>query len=155
MCPTHPAAAFLLAPEPVHGLHAQPLLNAGAQCLLVVQAAEADEHPVLVGLVFLPAGIDLRDQGIKVGVWPQRPLGYQLLSAGRALLVPRGGERKPYVVTRTLRAQLCTSHPTSNMSLLLPAPQGRDNAVRAESVEALLGGHRILQHVQADGAHEF
>lgn len=79
----------------MHGLHAQPLLNAGAQCLLVVQAAEADEHPVLVGLVFLPAGIDLRDQGIEVGVWSQRPLGYQLLAAGRALLVPGVGERRP------------------------------------------------------------
>lgn len=110
-------------PEPVHGLHTQPLFDAGAQCLLVVQAAEADENPVLVGLVFLPAWIDLRDQGIKVGVWPQRPLGYQLLTAGRALLVS--------------------------------APQGRDNAVRTESVETLLGGHCILQHVQADGAHEF
>lgn len=54
---------------PVHGLHAKPLLNAGAQSLLVVQAAEADEHSVLMGLIFLPAGIDLRDQGIKVGVW--------------------------------------------------------------------------------------
>lgn len=81
-------------PAPVHGLHAQPLLDAGAQRLLVVQAAEADEHPVLVGLVFLPAGVDLRDQGIKIGVWSQRPLGYQLLAAGRALLVPGAGERR-------------------------------------------------------------
>lgn len=79
----------------MHGLHAQPLFNAGAQRLLVVQATEADEHPVLVGLIFLPAGIDLRDQGIKVGIWPQRPLGYQLLAAGRALLVPGVGERRP------------------------------------------------------------
>jgi hypothetical protein len=45
-------------------------------------------------------------------------------------------------------------YPTSNTSLLLPAPQGCDNAIRAESVEALLGGHCILQHVQTDGAHE-
>ena len=106
----------------MHGLHAQPLLSAGAQHLLVVQAAEVDEHPVLVGLIFLPAGVDLRDQSIEVGVWLQRPLGYQLLSAGRALLVP--------------------------------AAQGRDSAIRAESVEALLGCHRILQRVQADGAHD-
>ena len=84
-----------MAPKPVHGLHAQPLLDAGAQRLLVVQAAEADEHPVLVGLVLLPAGVDLRDQSIEVGVWPQRPLGYQLLSAGRTLLIPGVGERRP------------------------------------------------------------
>ena len=44
--------------------------------------------------------------------------------------------------------------PTSNTSLLLPAAQGCDDAVRAEPVEALLGCHRVLQHVQADGAHE-
>lgn len=118
-----PCHCFSPGPEPVHGLHAQPLLDAGAQCLLVVQAAETDEYPVLVGLIFLPARIDLRDQGIKIRVWSQRPLGNQLLAAGRALLVP--------------------------------APQGRDYAVGAESVEALLGGHCILQHVQADGAHEF
>lgn len=64
-----PCHRFSAGPEPVHGLHAQPLLDAGAQGLLVVQAAETDEHAVLVGLVFLPAGIDFRDQGIKVRVW--------------------------------------------------------------------------------------
>ena len=90
-----PRVHLPVAPKPVHGLHAQPLLDAGAQRLLVVQAAEADEHPVLVGLVLLPAGVDLRDQSIEVGVWPQRPLGYQLLSAGRALLIPGVGERWP------------------------------------------------------------
>jgi hypothetical protein len=75
-----------------------------------------------MGFIFFPARVDLRDQGIKVGVWPEGSLGYQLFSAGRAFLVP--------------------------------APQGCDNAIRAESVEALLGGHCILQHVQTDGAHE-
>lgn len=39
-------------------------------------------------------------------------------------------------------------------SLLLPAPQGSDDAVRAEPVQAFLGGHCVFQHVQADGAHE-
>lgn len=55
---------------PVHGLHPKPLLDTGAQRLLVVQAAEADEHPVLMGLVLLPARIDFGDQGVEVGVGP-------------------------------------------------------------------------------------
>ena len=35
-----------------------------------------------------------------------------------------------------------------------PAAQRRDDAVGAEAVQALLGGHGVLQHVQADGAHQ-
>jgi hypothetical protein len=54
----------------VHGLHPEPFLDTGAQRLLVVQAAEADEHPVLMGLVFLPARVDFGDQGVEVGVRP-------------------------------------------------------------------------------------
>lgn len=79
----------------MQGLHAQPLLDAGAQCLLVMQAAEADEHPVLVSLIFLPTRIDLRDQRVKIGVWPQGAFGDQLLAAGRALLIPGVGEERP------------------------------------------------------------
>lgn len=59
-----------------------------------MQAAEANEHSVLMGFIFFPARVDLRDQGIKVGVWPEGSLGYQLFSAGRAFLVPKIGERK-------------------------------------------------------------
>lgn len=54
----------------MHGLHPKPLLDTGAQGLLVVQAAKADEHAVLMGLVFLPARIDFGDQGVEVGVRP-------------------------------------------------------------------------------------
>lgn len=136
----------------MHGLHPQPLLDTGAQRLLVVQAAEADEHSVLMGLVFFPARVDFGDQGIEVGVWPEGPLGYQLFPAGRALLVPGLGERKLYGLSWP---SLMSPHFTHcKRSLLLPAPQGSDDAVRAESVEALLGGHCVLQHVQADGTHE-
>lgn len=48
----------------------------------------------MMGFIFFPARVDLRDQGIKVGVWPEGSLGYQLFSAGRAFLVPKIGERK-------------------------------------------------------------
>ena len=36
----------------------------------------------------------------------------------------------------------------------IPAAQRGDDAVGAEAVQALLGGHGVLQHVQADGAHQ-
>lgn len=36
-----------------------------------------------------------------------------------------------------------------------PWSESSDNAVSTEAVEALLGGHCVLQHVQADGTHEF
>lgn len=68
--PPHSSHPSLQTSTPVHGLHPKPLLDTGAQCLLVVQAAEADEHSVLMGLVFFPARVDFGDQGIKVGVWP-------------------------------------------------------------------------------------
>lgn len=84
----------------MHGLHPKPLLDTGAQRLLVVQAAEADEHSVLMGFIFFPARVDFGDQGIEVGVWPEGPLGYQLFPAGRALLVPGLGERKLYGLSR-------------------------------------------------------
>lgn len=51
-------------------------------------------------------------------------------------------------------AQADPPGPMADMSLLLPAPQGGDDAVRAEPMQALLGGHCVLQHVQADGTHE-
>ena len=35
-----------------------------------------------------------------------------------------------------------------------PRSEGRDDAVGAEAVETLLGGHCVLQHVQTDGTHE-
>lgn len=51
-------------------------------------------------------------------------------------------------------AQADPPGPMADMFLLLPAPQGGDDAVRAEPMQALLGGHCVLQHVQADGTHE-
>ena len=38
--------------------------------------------------------------------------------------------------------------------MAVPGAQGRHDALGAEAVQALLGGHGVLQHVQADGAHE-
>lgn len=138
----------------MHGLHPKPLLDTGAQRLLVVQAAEADEHPVLMGLIFLPARIDFGDQSVEVGVRPQGPLGHQLFPAGRALLVPGVEGRSSVGSAPITDAQVDPPGPMADMSLRLPAPQGSDDAVRAEPVQALLGGHCVLQHVQADGTHE-
>lgn len=69
-------------------LHAQPLLDAGAECLLVVQSVESLQHPVLVGLVLVTAGVDLGDEGVKVGVAAERASRHKLLSARGAFLVP-------------------------------------------------------------------
>ena len=35
-----------------------------------------------------------------------------------------------------------------------PRSEGGDDAVGAEAVQTLLGGHGVLQHVQTDRAHE-
>lgn len=51
---------------PVAGLLAQPLLDAGAQRLLVVQPVESIQDSALVGLVLIAARVDLGDQGVKV-----------------------------------------------------------------------------------------
>ena len=37
---------------------------------------------------------------------------------------------------------------------LVPVPERGDDTIGAEAVQALLGRHRLLEHVQADGAHE-
>lgn len=35
-----------------------------------------------------------------------------------------------------------------------PWSESSDNAVSTEAVQALLGGHGVLQHIQANGTHE-
>lgn len=84
---------------PVHGLHLQPLLDAAAQRLLVVETAELGQDPILVGLVLIPAGVDLGDQGVKIGIWSEGSLGNQLLPARGTLLIP-GDKEKGQGVTR-------------------------------------------------------
>lgn len=44
---------------PGHGLDLQPLLDAVGQRLLVVVFADAGQDPLLVGLVLVPARVDL------------------------------------------------------------------------------------------------
>lgn len=79
--------------RPVAGLLPEPLLDAGAQRLLVVQPVEPLQDAALVGLVLVPARVDLGDQRVEVGVAAQRAPGDQLLPAGWTLLVPgRGGD---------------------------------------------------------------
>ena len=86
---------------PVAGLLPQPLLDAGAQCLLVVQPVEPLQDAALVGLVLIPARVDLGDQCVEVGVAAQRAPGHQLLPAGGTLLVPgRGGDASVRSVCR-------------------------------------------------------
>lgn len=79
---------------PVAGLLAEPLLDAGAQRLLVVQPVEALQDAALVGLVLVATRVDLRDQSVEVGVTTQRTPGNQLLPAGRTLFVPGEGGRE-------------------------------------------------------------
>ena len=43
---------------------------------------------------------------------------------------------------------------TRQTEALSPGPQRRDDAVGAEAVQTLFGGHGVLQHVQTDGTHE-
>lgn len=50
----------------------------------------------------------------------------------------------------SLRDQLLTTSRT----FLVPRPQSCDDAVTAETVQALFRGHCLLEHVQADGAPE-
>ena len=77
----------------MHGLHLEPLLDAAAERLLVVQAAELGQHSVLVRLVFVAAGVDFGDEGVEIGVGAQGALGNQLLAARGALLVPAAEKR--------------------------------------------------------------
>ncbi len=70
------------------GLHAQPLLDAAAQSLFVVQAAQLLQNLVLMRLVLVAARVHLRDQCVEVRVGAQRALGHQLLPAGGALFIP-------------------------------------------------------------------
>ncbi len=70
------------------GLHAQPLLDAATQSLLVVQAAQLLQNLVLMRLVLVTARVHLRDQGVEIGVGTQRALGHQLLPAGGAFFIP-------------------------------------------------------------------
>lgn len=44
---------------PIAGLLPEPLLDAGAQRLLVVQPVESLQHAALMGLVLVPARVDL------------------------------------------------------------------------------------------------
>lgn len=37
---------------------------------------------------------------------------------------------------------------------LVAASEGGDDAVRAEAVQALLGGHGLFEHIQTDRTHE-
>lgn len=78
---------------PVAGLLPEPLLDAGAQRLLVVQPVEPLQDSALVGLVLVPTRVNLGDERVEVGVSAQRAPGDQLLPAGGALFVPGGEER--------------------------------------------------------------
>lgn len=51
---------------PVAGLLPEPLLDAGAQRLLVVQPVESLEDAALVGFILIATRVDLRDQRIEV-----------------------------------------------------------------------------------------
>lgn len=77
---------------PVAGLLPEPLLDAGAQRLLVVQPVESLQDAALVGLVLVPARVDLGDQRVEVRVPAQRTPGDQLFPAGRTLFVPEEGD---------------------------------------------------------------
>lgn len=52
--------------EPAAGLLPEPLLDAGAQRLLVVKPVEALQDAALVGLILVPARVDLGDQSVEV-----------------------------------------------------------------------------------------
>lgn len=79
--------------RPVAGLLAEPLLDAGAQSLLVVQPVESLQDSALVGLVFVTTRVNLWDQCIKIWVSAERTPGDQFLPARRTLFVP-GEEQK-------------------------------------------------------------
>lgn len=76
---------------PIAGLLPEPLLDAGAQRLLVVQPVESLQHAALMGLVLVPARVDLWDQSVEVWVSAQRTPRDELLPAGRTLFVPEEG----------------------------------------------------------------
>lgn len=75
---------------PVAGLLAEPLLDAGAQCFLVVQPVETLQDAALMSLVLVTTRVDLRDERVEVRVSAQRTSGDQLLPAGGAFFVPAG-----------------------------------------------------------------
>lgn len=71
-----------------------------AERLLVVVLADAGQHSLLVGFVLVSAGVDLTDQGVKVGVWTEGALRHQLLPACWTLLIPVNQRRyENYKVT--------------------------------------------------------
>lgn len=77
----------------MHRLHLEPLLDAAAERLLVVEAAELGQDTILMGFILIPAGIDLGNQGVKVRIRSQGSLGNQFFSARGTLLIP-GKEKK-------------------------------------------------------------
>ena len=92
----------------------------------------------------------------------QRRLAVALVQLGqypllvRLVLVPARVDLGNQVVKvrvwpeRPLRDELLPAGRT----LLVARAEGCDDALVAESVQTFLGGHCVLQHVQADGAHE-
>lgn len=52
---------------------------------------------------------------------------------------------------RTFRDQLLAA----GGALFVAGPEGCDDAVRTETMQTFLGRHRLLQHVQANGTHQF
>ena len=133
--------------RPVLRLQLHALLDRVEQGRVRVRLAELGQHALLVRLVLVARRVDLGDEHVEVGIGPQRALRHQLLAACRAFL------NQP-IVTFELGSQTAVGGGKVSGGNLVARAEGCDDAVGTKTVQAFFGGHRVLQHVQADGAHQ-
>ena len=70
------------------------------QGLLVVVLADPGQHPLLMSFVLIPAWVNLTDESVKIGVWPQGPLGNELFATcGTFFVAGQGQEGSKQLLT--------------------------------------------------------